>query len=109
MIEVAVTQHLAHALDARLLTAAHLGINLGDIEDIDTHVVGKTYRMIVNCRAALVIVITRDNQRRLLRELGYTLEHVLRRVARKVRDELVIDRQIGSEHEKLLMPCTRCR
>ncbi|MCY1562251.1 hypothetical protein D9M68_996140 [compost metagenome] len=35
MVEVAVAQDLAHALDPWLLAAAYLGVDLRDVEDID--------------------------------------------------------------------------
>ncbi|MCY1310081.1 hypothetical protein D9M70_602390 [compost metagenome] len=58
--------------------------------------------LVIHRRAGLVVVVTGDDQRRLLRELGNPLEHVLRRVAREVRDEFVVDRQVGREHEEVV-------
>jgi hypothetical protein len=102
VIEVAVAQHFLHPLDARLLAAAYLGVDLRDVEDVDTYVVGEAYRLIVYCCTGLVVVVAGDDQRRLLRELGNPFEHVLRRVAREVCDELVVDRQVGRKHEEVV-------
>ena len=102
MVEVAVAQHFLHPLDARLFAAAHLGVDLGDVEDVDAHVVSEAHRLLIHRRAGLVVVVAGDDQRRLLREFGDPLEHVLRRVAREVRDELVVDRQVGREHEEVV-------
>ncbi|EAA20294.1 hypothetical protein [Plasmodium yoelii yoelii] len=78
------------------------GIDLGDVEDVDAHIKGKAHRLIVHRRAGLVVVVAGDDQRRLLRELGNALEHVLGRVAREVRDQLVVDGQVGREHEEVV-------
>ncbi|MCY1460085.1 hypothetical protein D9M71_776140 [compost metagenome] len=37
-----------------------------------------------------------------MRELGDALKHVLRRVAREIGDQLVVDRQIRGQHEKVV-------
>jgi hypothetical protein len=102
MIEVAVSQHFLHPLDARLLAATHLGIDLGDVEDVDAHVVGEAHRLILHDCTGLVVVVAGDDQRGLLCKLGDALEHVLRRVAREVGDQLVVDRQVGRKHEEVV-------
>lgn len=48
MVEITVAQHLAHPLDTRLLAAAHLAVNLGDIENIDAHILTETARQYVH-------------------------------------------------------------
>jgi hypothetical protein len=58
--------------------------------------------VVIHRRAGLVVVVAGDDQRRLLRELGNALEHVLRRVAREVRDQLVVDGQVGRQHEEVV-------
>ena len=102
VVEVAVSQHLSHALDARLLAATHLGVDLGDIEDVDAHVVRKAHRLVLNHRTGLVVVVARDDQGGLLSELGDSLEHVLGRVAREVGDQLVVDRQVRRQHKEVV-------
>ena len=102
MVEVAVSQHLSHALDARLLASANLGIDLGNIEDVDAHIVGKAHRLILNHRTGLVVVVAGDDQRGLLSELGDSLEHVLGRVAREVGNQFVVDRQVGRQHKEVV-------
>ena len=102
VVEVAVSQHLPHALDARLLAPTHLRVDLGDVEDVNAYVVGKAHRLVLNHRTGLVVVVARDDQGRLLRELRDSLEHVLGRVAREVGDQLVVDRQVGRQHEEVV-------
>ncbi|OIQ65588.1 hypothetical protein GALL_528530 [mine drainage metagenome] len=102
MIEVAVSQHFFHPLDTWLLAASYLGVDFGDVEDVDAHVVGEAHRLILNDSASLVVVVTRDDQRGLLRKLGNALEHVFRRVAREVGNQLVVDRQVGGQHEEIV-------
>ena len=50
----------------------------------------------------MVVVVTGNDQRRLLGKLGNALEHVLGRVAREVSDQLVVNRQVGREHEEVV-------
>ena len=102
VVEVAVSQHLPHALDAGLLAATHLGVDLGDVEDVDAHVVRKAHRLVLNHRTGLVVVVARDDQGRLLSEFGDSLEHILGRVAREVGDQLLVDRQVRCEHEEVV-------
>jgi len=102
MVEIAVAQHFFHAFNTRLAAATHFGIDLGDIEDVDAHVVGEAHRIIVNRRAGLVVVVAGDNQRRLLRKLGNAPEHVLWRIAGEIRNQLVVNRQVRREHEKIV-------
>ncbi len=72
------SQHLFHPFDARFPAAPHLGIDLGDVEDVDAQVVRAAQRLIPNDRARLIVVVAGDDQRRLLRELGDALEDVFR-------------------------------
>jgi len=102
MVEIAVAQHLLHSFDARLLAATHLGIDLGNIEDVDAHIMRKAPGLIVDDGARLVVVVAGDDQRRLLRKLGDALEDVFRRVACEVGDQLVVDRQVGRQHEEVV-------
>ena len=66
MVKVAVTQHFAHSFDARFFAAAHLGIDLGDIEDIHPHVMAHGQGLLIDGSAGLVVIIAGDDQRRAL-------------------------------------------
>ena len=87
-------------LDARRLAAADLGVDLGDVEDVDVDVVVEAAGR--RARRAALVVVAGDDLRRLRRELGDALEHVLRRVRREVGDQLVVDRQVRRQHEEVV-------
>ena len=63
---------------------------------------GEAQRSVCHDGAGLVVVVARDDQRRLLGKLRNALEHVLRCVAREVRDELVVDRQVRRQNEEVV-------
>ena len=48
------------------------------------------------------VVVASDHQRRFGGELRDALEHVLGRVRREIRDELVVDRQVGRQDEEIV-------
>ncbi len=100
MVEVAVAQHLAHALDARLPAAPHFRVDLADVEDVDAHLTQQA----AAGRVALVVVVAGDHHRRVGGELGDALEDVLRRVRSEVGLQLLVDGEIGGQHEEVLHP-----
>ena len=62
----------------------------------------KAHRLVLNHRTGLVVVVARDDQGRLLRKLRDALEDVLGRVAGEIGDELVVDGQVGRQHEEVV-------
>ena len=51
---------------------------------------------------AAFVVVAGDDRRRIGGELGDALEHILRRVGREVGDQLVVDGQVGRQHEEVV-------
>jgi len=111
VLEVALPDVLGQALDARGAAAAHLGVDLGDVEDVDVDWAAAAGAHDVELApgaadvadaAALLVVVARDEQGRLGGELRETGEHVLRRVGREVADELLVDREVRRQHEEVL-------
>ena len=51
---------------------------------------------------AALVIVAGDDFRRIRGEFGDSLEDVLRRVRREVGDQLVVDRQVGGQHEEVL-------
>jgi hypothetical protein len=96
--EVAFADVLGQSLDARAAAAAHFGVDLGDIEDVDA----RTAEQRTTGRVMLIVVVASDNRGRVRCELGNPLEHILRRVRREVRDQLVVDGQIRCQHEEVV-------
>ena len=104
IVEVALTQIFRQAFDARCLAAAHLGVDLRDVEDVDLH------RRINGLRhqvATLLVRFSGDHLGRGGGELGNALEHVLRRVGREVADQFVVNGQVGCQHEEVLVAIGR--
>jgi hypothetical protein len=97
IIEIAVADLLAEAADARAAAAAHLRIDLGDVEDID----GDRKQIAAAGDLPLEIVAGRDHRRR-DREFRDPLQHIFFRVGREVGFQLFIDRQIRREHEEII-------
>ncbi len=105
VVEIALADVLGQALDAWRLATPHFRIDLRDIENIDTNIAEQA----ATGGVVLLVGIARNHGRCVDRELGDPSEHVFRRIRREVRDQLVVDGQVGSEDEKLLMPCAKCR
>ena len=98
IIEITVAQHLAHPLDTRLLAAAHFGIDFGNIENIDAHL-GKEIR---HADALLLIVIAGNHARRVHGKFANALEHIFRRIGRKIANQLVVNGQVRRQHKKVV-------
>ncbi len=98
IVEVAGADVLRQSLDARRLTAAHLRVDLGDVEDVDPHRPEQAGPGDV----LLLVVVAGDDHGRVGRKLGNTPEDILRRVRREVRDQLVVDGQVGRQHEEVV-------
>ena len=97
VVEIALADVFRQALDARGLAAAHLGADLGDVEDVDAHAAPQ----VAEHGGAFLVVVAGDDDRVGEGELGDALEHVLGRVGGEVGDELVVDRQVGGEDEEV--------
>ena len=98
MVEVAVPKHFLHPLDAWLFAATHLGVDLGDVEDVDSNLA----EQFSSQNVLLVIVVARDYPRRADCQLTNALEHILCGIGGEIRDQLVIDRQVRSQHEEVV-------
>ncbi len=98
IIEVALANVFRQALDARRLAAAHLGIDLGDIEDVHPNAAEQR----PTCRIALIVVVAGDYHGHVRGKFRDTPEHIFRRVRREIGDQLVIDGEIGRQHEKVV-------
>ena len=59
--------------------------------------------------ARSLVVVAGDDLGRVRRKLGNALEHVFGRVGREVTNQLVVNRQVGRQHKKCLMPCAAYR
>jgi hypothetical protein len=60
---------------------------------------------LVEERAGLgLVVVARNNRRRIAGKLGDALEHILGRVRREVRNQLIVDRQIRRQDKEVVQP-----
>ena len=105
ILEVALADVLAEALDPRSLVAAHLAIDLRYVENVDVDRARVEHpaldAVIVAHADTALVVVAGDDLGRVRGELGDTLEDVLGRVGREVSNQLVIDREVRGEHEKV--------
>jgi hypothetical protein len=97
VVKVALADVLAQALDARRLATAHLGGDLGNVEDVDGH----RRQQVAQGLGAFFVVVAGDDLRRVRRKLRNALEHVFGRVGREVGNQLVVDRQVGRQHKEM--------
>ena len=106
VVKVAFAEVLRQALDAGCLAATNLGVDLRDVEDVDLHgrVDGLRHQV-----APLLVGLAGDDLGRRRCELGDAFEHVLRCVRREVADQLVVDREVRREHEKVLVAIRRVK
>jgi hypothetical protein len=98
VLEVALADALGEPLDARGLAAPDLGIHLRDVEDVD---VDRAEELRLSGPTATLVVLARYDLRGVAGKLAEALEDVFWRVRREVADQLVVDRQVGREHEKV--------
>ena len=101
VVEVALTDVLRQALDPGRLPATHLGVDLGDIEDVDVHLVLVAREQPDPHPGPLLVGVPGDDHRGFGGEFGDAGEDVLRRVRREIRGQLVVDGQIGGEDEEV--------
>ena len=83
VIEIALPDVLAQALDARALTAAYFAVDLRDVEDVYMDL-AHIKEPAATDAAPTLIIIAGDDLRRVDRELGDALKNILRRVRRKI-------------------------
>ena len=100
VVEVALADVLRKSLDTRSLAAAYFGIDLRDVEDI--HLAAD--ELVEQRPRAALVVVARDDFGGVRGEFGDALEHVLGRIRCEVGDQLVVDRQVGREHEEVVEP-----
>ncbi len=98
VIEIALADVFRQALDAWGFAAPHLGVDLGDIEDV--HLAPD--QLVEESAGSGFVVVAGDDLRRVGGKLGNALEHVFGRVRGEVGDELVVDRQIRRQHEEVV-------
>ena len=103
VLEVALADVLGKPLDAGGLVAADLAVDLRDVEDVDVDGVVAEHRLLLagaDATAALVVVAG-DDFRRVRGELGNALKDVFRSIRREVGEQLVVDREVGGQHEEV--------
>ena len=97
-VEVALADVLGEALDAGSVAAAHLGVDLGDVEDIDAALDER----VEEAPGIGFPRIAGDDIRRVGGEGADAPEDVLRGAGGEVADELVVDRQVRGEDEEVV-------
>jgi hypothetical protein len=99
IVEVAFADVFRQPLDAWRLAAAHFGVDLGNVEDVDPHAAEER----AATRVVLVVVVAGDDGRRVDGEFGDTPEHVLGMIAvAEVGDQFVVDGQVRRQHEEVV-------
>src|SRR5262249_43953109 len=98
IVKVALADVFGQPLDAGRSPTAHFGVDLGDVEDIDLH----TQELVKQGASFVLVVIPGDDLRWLGGELRNALEDTFWSVGRKVRDQLVVDRQVWRQDEKVV-------
>ena len=97
ILVVALTQIFRQPLDARCPAATHCTVDLGDIEDVDLNAPEQT------ARTALLVVVAGNHLRRIHRELGNALEHILGAIRCEVANQLVVNGQVRCQHKEMLV------
>jgi len=104
IIEVALADVLAQPLDAGGTPAPHLAVDLRDVEDVDVDIVAPVHagELIVAPNAAPVLIgVAGHHERWMHGKFADPLEDILRRVGREIGDQLVVDREVRSQHEEV--------
>ena len=97
VVKVALADVLRQALNSRGLAAAHLRVDLRDIEDV--HLAGRG--LLEQWPTHRLVVVASDDGRRCHCKLGDAPEHVLRGVRCEVGDQLVVDGEVRREYEEI--------
>ena len=97
VIEITLPDVFREPFDAWRTAAAHFGIDLGNVENVDAN--SCQFR---EATGSLIIIVTCDDFRRVRRELRDALKDILRRVRRKICNQLVVNRQVRREDEEII-------
>ncbi len=98
VVEIALAQVFGEPLDPGRGPAAHLSVDLRDVEDVDL----AADQLVEERAGAGLVVVAGDDLRRLGGEGGDAFEDVLGRAGGEVGDELVVDRQVWGHDEEVV-------
>ncbi|OPY77479.1 MAG: hypothetical protein A4E70_02589 [Syntrophus sp. PtaU1.Bin005] len=98
VIEIALADIFGKALDAGRFPAAHLGVDLGDVEDVDL----AAQQGVEERDRRTFVIVAGDDRRGVRGKFRDALEHVFRRVGREIGDELVVDGEVRREDEEVV-------
>ena len=101
VVKIALPQVFRKAFDLWRFAAAHFGIDLGNIEDVD---LDRRINRLAYQVAALLVGFACNDFRHGGCKFCYPLKHILGRVGREVPYQLVVDGEVGGENEEVLVP-----
>ena len=87
----------------RALGRSFFGLPFGylrDVENVDVH--SRLEELVLPDAYPALVVVSRDDEGRIHREIGYAAKHVLRARGAEVGDELVVDGQVRREDEEVV-------
>src|SRR3990172_1603947 len=97
IVEIGDSQTFRQPLDARGFAAPRLRVDLPDVENVDVDFVFEQFHL-----SDVFVVIPGDDARPAVDKFADALKHIFRAVdVDKIINELVIDGEIGGEHEEI--------
>ena len=104
VLVVALADRLLQPLHTRLPARALFLVNLVNVEDVDVHVGTEQIRCAPGFEphaAARLVILPRDDVRRVGREFRNPAKDVFRALRREIGDELVVNGRVRCQHEEV--------
>ena len=111
IIEITLADIFGEPLDAWRFAAPDLGVDFGDIEDVDVDAILPNHPRNSHLSPSRLphphpafVGVAGDHRRRFSGELSDSLEHIFRRVRGEIGNQLVVDGEIRRQHEEIADP-----